>query len=287
MTDQSSLAAKAAKFRELHRGTELLVLPNAWDVASAKLVEAAGFPAIATSSAGVANTLGYPDGQRISRAEMLAAVERIARTTDLPVSADLQAGYGSGRANAAELARELIAAGAVGLNLEDATGNPARPFKEIAHQVEEIRAIREEGAKARVPLVINARTDIYLEGKGDPAGWFEETLKRCLAYRDAGADCIFVPGLKDASTIGALVKEIRAPFNVLAGPGVPPLSELKRLGVKRVSLGSGLMRACMGYLRKCLGQVREGASFETLLEGAVSYAELNELMTRRTASAAG
>jgi 2-methylisocitrate lyase-like PEP mutase family enzyme len=285
MTDRTSLAAKANLFRELHHGPEMLVLPNAWDVASAKIVEAAGFRAIATSSAGVANALGYADGQRISRAEMLAAVERIAEATELPVSADLEAGYGSGPEGAAELARGLILAGAVGLNLEDATGNPVRPFKEIVQQVEEIRAIREAGKQAGVPLVINARTDIYLEAKGDPAGWFAETARRLTAYRDAGADCLFVPGVKDAAIIGALVREIRAPLNVLALVGMPSLGELRQLGVKRVSFGSGLMRACMGYLRKCLGRIQEAATFEAILEGAIPYAELNDLMTRRAAAA--
>ncbi len=285
MTNHSSLAAKATLFRELHRAPDMLVLPNVWDVASTKLVEAAGFPAIATSSAGVANALGYPDGQRIDRREMLAAVKRIAEATGLPVSADLEAGYGTGPASAAELARELILAGAVGLNLEDATGNAARPFKDISQQVEEIYAIREVAEHAGVPLVINARTDIYLEAEGDPAGWFRETVKRLRAYQDAGADCLFVPGLKDGETIGALVRGIGAPLNVLALAGMPPLGELKRLGVKRVSFGSGLMRACMGYLRKCLGRVKGGASFEVVLEAAIPYAELNELMAAKAARA--
>jgi len=285
MTGHPSLADKAILFRELHHAAEMLVLPNVWDVASAKLVEAAGFRAIATSSAGVANTLGYADGQKISRGEMLTAVERVAEATSLPVSADLEAGYGVGPASAAELARELILAGAVGLNFEDATGNPARPFKDISQQVEEIHAIRQAGKQAGVPLVINARTDIYLEAKDDPAGWFAETVKRLLAYRDAGADCLFVPGLKNAETIGALVKEIRAPLNLLALPGMPPFDDLRRLGVKRVSFGSGLMRACMGYLRKCLGQIKDGASVEAVLEGAIPYAELNDLIARRAAAA--
>ncbi len=285
MTNHSALAAKANLFRELHHAPEMLVLPNVWDVASAKLVEAAGFRAIATSSAGVANALGYADGQKISRGEMLGAVERVAEATGLPVSADLEAGYGTGPASAAELARELILAGAVGLNFEDATGNPAHPFKDISQQVEEIHAIREAGEQAGVPLVINARTDIYLEAKGDPAGWFRETVKRLRAYQDAGADCLFVPGLKHAEAIGALVREIRAPLNLLALPGMPPLGALKQLGVRRLSFGSGLMRACMGHLRKCLGQIKDGASVEAVLEGAIPYAELNDLIARKAAAA--
>jgi len=281
MTSHSSLAAKASAFRDLHHGAEMLVLPNAWDAVSAKLVEAAGFRAIATSSAGVAFALGYPDGERISRAEMFAAVERIARATHLPVSADLEHGYGDGAKNAANLARELIAAGAIGLNLEDGTGHGARPFKEIGQQVEEIQTIREAGSKAGVAVVINARTDVYWEGKGTPEERFSDTVKRCVAYRDAGADCLFVPGLRDAQTIAALVREVAAPLNVLAGPGVPPLAELDRLGVRRVSFGSGLMRACLGYLRGLLIGIKASANSESILQNAASYEELNNLFANR------
>jgi len=281
MADQSALAAKASAFRDLHHGPEMLVLPNVWDAVSAKLVEAAGFRAIATSSAGVAFTLGYPDGQRIPRAEMLAAVERIARATHLPVSADLEHGYGEGPKNAACLARELFAAGAIGLNLEDGTGHAARPFKGSGQQVEEIQSIREAGGEAGVAVVINARTDVFWKGKATPEERLSDTAKRCVAYRDAGADCLFVPGLRDAQTIAALVREVAAPLNVLAGPGVPPLAELEQRGVRRVSFGSGLMRACLGYLRGLLIGIKASVNSESLLQNAASGEELNNLFANR------
>jgi 2-methylisocitrate lyase-like PEP mutase family enzyme len=267
----TKLAAKADRFRALHAGPKLLVLANVWDAASARLVEAAGFAAIATSSAGVAHSLGYADGQFVPRQEMLAAVARIARIVELPVSADLEGGYGVGPENAARLAGELIAAGATA------------KFKDLSQEVEEIHAIREVGAGAGVPLVINARTDTFWQGKEEKAKRFAEAVRRCRAYREAGADCLFVPGLSDAETIGAFVREIGAPLNVLAGTGAPNLEELSRLGVRRLSFGSSLGRAAYGHFRKLLFLVAEGTDFESILTGAVSYSELNALFASRGA----
>lgn len=272
---------KAEALRKLHLGPNVLVLPNAWDVASAKIVEAAGFSAIATTSAGIANALGYPDGQRIPLVEMLASVERIARATNLPVSADLEAGYGSGAEDASRLATALVATGAVGLNLEDGTGDPKHPLKEISQQVEQIRAIRAMADEAGIPLVINARTDLYLRSVGEAAERFAHTVERCLAYRDAGADCLFVPGLRGTETIGALVQQISAPLNVLAVPGLPSIPELQRLGVRRLSFGSGLMRAGIGHVRHILEQISHTGNLESLFDGAISFAELNQLVKTR------
>ena len=269
---------KAEALRSLHRGPNILVLPNAWDVASAKIVEAAGFSAIATTSAGIANALGYPDGQRIPLVEMLAAVERIARATNLPVTADLEAGYGCRAEDAPRLATALVATGAVGLNLEDGTGDPGHPFKKIGQQVEEIRAIRAVADETGIPLVINARTDLYWTLAGGAAERFAHAVERCLAYRDAGADCLFVPGLRDVETIRALVEQIGAPLNLLAAPGLPSVPELQRLGVRRLSFGSGLMRASLGFVRRTLEQISKTGNFESVFDGAISYAELNQLV---------
>lgn len=150
-----SLKAKADSFRAMHRG-KMLLLPNAWDVASARVVEQCGFGAVATTSAGVAFTLGYPDGQRISRDEMLAVVGRIATAVKVPVTADVEAGYGNRPEDAARTARDVLAAGAVGMNLEDATGDPEHPLLDVLLQVERVKAVRE------LPIVLNARTDVYL-----------------------------------------------------------------------------------------------------------------------------
>jgi 2-methylisocitrate lyase-like PEP mutase family enzyme len=277
MPDLKPQRAKAETFRALHTGAEMLLLPNAWDVASARLVEEARFPAIATTSAGIAFSLGYPDGQKISPQDMLAVIARISQAVDVPVTADVEAGYGDAPEDSAKTARAVIEAGAVGMNLEDGTNNPAHPLFELSLQLEKIRAVREAVEKARVPILVNARTDVYLAGVGDPAGRYDETLRRLSAFRDAGADCAFAPGVKDPAVIGRLVADLQCPLNILAGPGSPSVAELRKLGVARVSLGSGPMRAAMGLLRRLAEEVKTKGTWSAM-EGAPSHAEMNELM---------
>jgi 2-methylisocitrate lyase-like PEP mutase family enzyme len=271
--------AKAAALRVLHAGPEILVLPNVWDVASARIVEEAGFKAIATSSAGVAFSLGYPDGQVIPREEMIAAIARIAKSVKVPVTADVEAGYGDAPEDAARTARTAIDAGAVGMNLEDAASNSAPALVDLPLQLEKIHAIREVSSRVRVPLVLNARTDVYLLQIGDPATRYDETVRRLSAYRDAGADCVFAPGLRDAPTIGRLVADLRCPVNILAGPGSLSVPELSKLGVARVSLGSGPMRAVLGNLRRIAEELKNSGTYSGL-DGAPSHAEMNALMER-------
>jgi 2-methylisocitrate lyase-like PEP mutase family enzyme len=228
------------------------VLPNAWDAASARIVEAAGFPAIATTSAGIAFSLGDRDGEQISREEILSVVARIARAISLPVSADMEAGYGDRPEDMARLAEALVRAGAVGLNLEDGMRAPARRLADLSLQTEKIRALRESAAKAGVPLFINARVDTYLISAGRPEARFVETVRRGRAYREAGADSIFPIGLRDLGSIRRLIGELACPVNILAGLaapnrqaglGAPSLAELEQAGVRRVSFGSGPMGA--------------------------------------------
>src|SRR5262244_3340176 len=171
--DRTVQAQKATLLKALHHGPRILVLANAWDAVSARIVEEIGFPAVATTSAGIAAALGYPDGQRVSRDEMLGVVGRIARAVKVPVTADMEAGYGTTPAQMAETARALIDAGAVGLNLEDMTGDDESSQVELGLQMEKIRAIREASASAGVPLVINARTDVYLMPIGPAETRFE------------------------------------------------------------------------------------------------------------------
>src|SRR2546425_10740446 len=197
--DLQARRERAAALRRLHRGPGILLLPNVWDVASARLVETAGFSAVATSSAGVAFVLGYPDGERVSRAEMAEAVRRIASRVSVPVTADMEAGYGPSPEDAAATARAVVAAGAVGMNLEDAPGPGGEgTLMDQALQVERIRAAREAAAAAGVPIVINARPDAFLAGVGEPATRLAHGARRLGAYRDAGADCLFAPGVCDA-----------------------------------------------------------------------------------------
>jgi len=268
---------KALQFRQRHRGPGALVLPNAWDVASARIIEEAGFPAIATTSAGIAFSLGYPDGQRIPREEMIARIARIARAVKVPVTADIESGYGSTPEDAARTARELVQAGAIGMNLEDASGNPDQPLLDLSLAVEKIKAARLAAAQLRVPMVVNARTDVYLLPDAQPAAGYYEAHRRLTAYRDAGADCVFAPGLKDPETIGRLVRDLQCPVNILAVAGTPSVPELEKLGVARVSLGSGPMRATLGLLRKMAEELKADGTCSAL-DAAIPYAEVNKLL---------
>jgi 2-methylisocitrate lyase-like PEP mutase family enzyme len=263
--------AKADAFRAMHRSQQILLLPNAWDVASARIVQQTGFGAVATTSAGIAFTLGYPDGQRISREQMLEVVGRIATAVKVPVTADVEAGYGDRPEDAARTAREVLAAGAVGMNLEDATGDRQHPLLDLALQVERVKAVRE------LPIVLNARTDVYLGEVGAPEKRYDEALRRLAAFRDAGADCVFVPGLRDAAIIGRLAKDLKCPLNILAGPGTPPVPELQKLGVARISLGSGPMRAALGLLRRIAEELKGAGTYKSL-EDAISFADVNRMM---------
>ena len=268
---------RAVDFRLRHRGIGVLVLPNAWDVASARVLEEIGFSAIATTSAGIAFSLGYPDGQRISREEMVARIGRIVRAVRVPVTADLEWGYGSTAEEIARTTRELIETGAVGMNLEDTSGRADQPLLPLDQVLEKIRAVRETAAALHVPVVVNARTDVYLLEGGNPDADYAETVRRLVAFRDSGADCVFAPGLKDAETIGRLVKDVACPVNILAVPGTPSIAELERLGVARVSVGSGFMRATLGALRD-MGQELKSAGTYSWLECGIPYKDVNALL---------
>jgi 2-methylisocitrate lyase-like PEP mutase family enzyme len=270
---------RAGRFLALHQGPGVLLLCNAWDAASARIVEAAGFPAVATTSAGIENSLGYPDGEYAPFEEIVAAVRRIVRAVRVPVTADLEAGFGETPEATAHSCRAIVEAGAAGINLEDGTRGGDR-LVPIALQGEKIRAAKEGAAGAGGQLIVNARTDGYLDGIGDPATRFEEAVRRCNAYRAAGADCLFVPGVADEATIGRLVESIDGPVNILAGPSTPPIATLARLRVARVSLGSGPMRATLGLLRRIARELLENGTYGAMLADAIPYAEANGLFTR-------
>ena len=273
----SQQAANALIFRQMHTGDHILLLPNIWDVASARIVEQAGFSAIATSSAGVAFALGYPDGQKIPAQEMLSVVARIAKAVQVPVTADVESGYGDRPEDAARTARDVIAAGAVGMNLEDATHSADSPLRDPQLQVEMIRAVREAAKESGVPLVLNARTDVFLLEVGEPAARYDEAIRRLRAYHDAGADCLFLPGVQDAATIARAVADLNFPLNILVGPGSPTIPELRKLGVARVSLGSSPMRAALGVMRRIAEEVKQSGTYSAL-EDSPTFAEMNRLM---------
>jgi 2-methylisocitrate lyase-like PEP mutase family enzyme len=270
--------ARAEAFLALHHGDAPLVLANAWDAVSARIFARAGFAAIASTSAGIAWSLGYPDGEVIPRDEMIAAVGRIVRAVDLPVTADLESGYGPSVDDVAETARLAIGVGAVGMNLEDgrhgdaASGDPLNPLDE---QVERVAAARAAADSAGMPFVLNARTDVFLRQVGAPEGRLRAAVERANAYRAAGADCLFVPGVVDAGTIGALVREIDGPLNILAGPGVPTVAELTRLGVARVSVGGGPLRMALGAVAAASADLLQSGRYDAIFAGGIPYAELN------------
>ena len=278
MSDIEKQKDRARAFRALHLAPPILVLANVWDVASARILEEASFGAVATTSAGIAFSLGYPDGQKISRQEMLAAVARIAQAVNVPVTADVEAGYGDRPEDAADTARGVIEAGAVGMNLEDGANRPNQ-LVDFSLQLEKIHAVREAASKLDVPLVLNARTDVYLEQVGAPESRYDETVRRSLAYRDAGADCVFVPGVRDAETMSRLVRDLQCPLNILAGPGSPSTPELEKLGVARVSLGSGPMRATLGLVRRMAEELKTTGTYAAI-EGAPSHADVNRMLGR-------
>jgi 2-methylisocitrate lyase-like PEP mutase family enzyme len=278
----SAQAHKAEQLRKLHHGPRILILANAWDVASARIVEELGFPAVATTSAGIAASLGYPDGEQISRQEMLDVVARIAGAVRVPVTADFEAGYGRTLGEMADTARALVSAGAVGLNFEDVTGPNESDHVDLPTQIKKIQAIRDASKAALgVPLVVNARTDIYLMPIGPETTRYERTVERLRAYLHAGADCVFAPALRDAPTIAKLVRDVEGPLNILLMSGCPSIHELEKLGVARVSAGSGLMRSALGHARRVAQELLQGDSYASMIDGAVPFADVMQLMSRK------
>jgi len=266
---------KAEFFRSLHHGPEILVLPNAWDCASARVFELIGFPAIATTSAGIAFSLGYSDGERIPQDQMLAAVRRISGCVDIPVTADLESGYG----DVAKTTAGLIAAGAVGLNLEDME-HESCTLAPIPAQLERITMVRRIGAGLGVNVVINARTDVFLAQIGDAESRFERACERLQAYIGAGADCVFLPGVADENNIRRAVETLKVPLNILAGANLPAIPRLRQLGVARVSVGSGIMRATLGLTRRIAQELKQSGAYASLLEGTMPFAEANALFDK-------
>lgn len=271
---------KAEHFRALHHGPGVLVLPNAWDASSAAIFARAGFPAVGTTSGGVAALYGYPDGERIPVSDMLHMVERIAATVSIPVSADLEAGYGLTPERVGETIRAAIAAGAVGVNLEDSRHRTDRRLADLGEQVEVIAEARRIAASEGVPIVVNARTDVYLRPTGEEGARFDEAVRRANAYRKAGADCLFLMGVRDADTITRLVRAIDGPVNVVGGPGTLTLPELERLGVARVSVASGAMRATLAVVARIAEELRATGTYGAMTQSEFTHAAVNRLFER-------
>jgi 2-methylisocitrate lyase-like PEP mutase family enzyme len=271
---------RAERFRALHHGPQPLVLPNAWDVPSARIFEELGFPAVATSSAGIDVSHGYPDGEEMPRREFVGAIGRIASRLTVPLSADVVAGYGTTPREVTATVRAVVRAGAVGINLEDRapTGEKLVPVR--AH-VEKLRAVRRLGGVLGIPLVVNGRSDAFRLAAGDEPRRLRETIDRLIAYRDAGADCVYPMGVTEAASIEAVVRAVDCPVNVMVRRGLPPVPELARLGVKRVSFGPTASYAALGFLRHASRELQQLGTYDTLLEHAISFDELNRLASAR------
>lgn len=256
-TTADDLESRCDLLRSLHRPGDPLVLPNAWDAATARAVAAAGFPAVATTSAAVAAALGYDDHEGAPASEMLAAAARIARSVDVPVTVDAEAGY---RMTAAELVGHLSGMGAAGCNLED-TDHAAKALRDPARQGAWLRAVRQAASGQGYGLVINARIDVFIpsafSGPGAPAqgDLVPEALHRAQAYLEAGADCVYPIGLWEAGALAAFVSACPGPVNVLRIPPAPSLAELARLGVARVSYAGVLHRAVMEQFSQVLSSL--------------------------------
>jgi 2-methylisocitrate lyase-like PEP mutase family enzyme len=266
-------------FFSLHHRDRPLVLCNAWDAYSARLFEAEGFEAIATSSAGVANALGYADGEDVDVDELFAALRRIVRVVRVPVSADLEAGFGIGASEAVRSVERALEAGAVGGNLEDYDPR-ARDAISADAQCERIRAIKARCQVLGAGFFLNARTDLMLHALGEPSTRVDRTIERLQAFSAAGADGLFAPGVTDAETIGRIAAAVDRPFNVLAGPVSPTVAELAGLGVARVSVGSWPARVAMGAARAAARELRDRGTFTFMGGASVTYDESNALFAR-------
>jgi 2-methylisocitrate lyase-like PEP mutase family enzyme len=269
----------AEAFRRMHRGP-LMLLPNAWDAMSARQFEAAGFPAVATTSGGVAWALGHADGEKTPWNEVVAATARIVQAVRVPVTADIEAGYGDTPAAVAKSIAEIIGTGVVGFNLEDGTPRADMPVRPVEDAVSRIRAAREAATAAGVPAVINARIDLYLKNVGEPAARFDETVRRAKAYLAAGADCIYPFGFIDMDTIARLVKAIGAPINIVARAGTPPAAELERIGVARVTIASGATLAVMSLIKTLGAELKATGKFDGL-EHSMNRPEAQKLFEPR------
>ncbi len=268
--------AKVRRFRELS-DQPVLVLPNAWDAASAAVLVRAGATAIATTSGGVAWSLGRPDGEGLTRTEMAGAVRRIVAAVDVPVTADLEGGYGPDPEDVAATVRAAIDAGAVGMNLEDSRAGRTTLLAP-EQQAERIIAGREAAESAGVPgFLLNARTDVFLSGAGDQAARADEVVARAERYAKAGADCLFVPGLLDLAGLTALAARVTLPVNAMAGPGGPSVAELAAAGIRRISVGTAIAQAAYGLAEHATRELLGAGTYGPLARG-LAYPELNALL---------
>ena len=277
----SSQKVKAEQFKMLHHGSEILVLPNIWDPLGAALLESLGYPAIATASASVALTNGYEDGEHIPFNEVLTRLRNIAGSVNVPVTADIESGYASSDGELESNIEKLISTGVVGINLEDHDKQSDSLFS-LEAQCKRIQVVRKVAEAMNVPLFINARTDVYLRGKGfnTPEEKLNETLRRGKAYLDAGADGLFPPAMKDKDELAKLVSVLSCPVNVIAMPGIPDFRTLREIGVKRVSLGPGFLKIAIKAMKQLAIKLKNYEGLDEVIGNEVSSEDLKKLVSR-------
>ena len=280
MSNKNNQKTLAEEFLKLHHEPQILLLPNAWDVVTTKIYEQLGFRAIGTTSAGIAATLGYPDGEVMTLEENLSVVKRIIKSTNLPVSVDIEGGYSSNIEGAVKAADAALEIGAVGVNLEDSTGDNNNPFFDVSEVVERIKGIRSMAEVREIQLVINLRTDVYMLSEDDPRIKFRHTVERANIFKEAGADCIFVPdmGNLNEKIIKEFVKEIDAPLNIIAADNIPPVQKLEEIGVARLSFGPRPMRAMLALLVRMKKELLEKGTYEIMSSDMLSYSEINKIL---------
>jgi 2-methylisocitrate lyase-like PEP mutase family enzyme len=272
---------KAEDFLSLHHHQKLLVLPNIWDPLGARLLEALNYPAVATASAAVAFSLGYNDGQKISFTAMLEVIQRIAHSVQVPLTADIEGGFATTPEAVAENVREVIRAGAVGINFEDGTFEGDEPLHQMDFQCERIRAIRTVAESEGLPLVINARIDVFLRQlPGSDATRIAEAVARAKAYLEAGADCIYPITMGDVEVLKQISSEIKAPINVYASASAASMRELETIGISRLSLGPNYILASLATMKKVAQHLQDYGAYDLFTENMISFDEIGQYISR-------
>ncbi|MCG8525039.1 MAG: isocitrate lyase/phosphoenolpyruvate mutase family protein [Opitutales bacterium] len=269
---------KAKAFHALHHAGKLLILPNIWNPVGAKMLEHQGYPAVATASAALSASLGYLDGEKISRNTLLEQIGRIANSVDVPVTADIESGYGESTDELKETIRGVIDAGIVGINIEDSTddGEKMRPIDE---QCEHLAAVREAADEVDVRLFINARIDAFMsEVYPNSESQFSDAITRAKAFLEAGANGVYPIGPGDEATIKRLRKEIDAPINILAREGAISLKEMQAIGINRVTFGPYIFRSCYGKLKTIAQELKDLGAYDCFIEGSVSGPEMADYL---------
>jgi 2-methylisocitrate lyase-like PEP mutase family enzyme len=275
----SDTARRAERLLALHHEPELLVLPNIWDPLGARLLESLGFPAVATASAAVAFSLGYDDGQRIRFEAMLEVVRRIVESVGVPVTADVESGYAREPEDVARNVRDVLRAGAAGINLED-SDHAEGGLLPIELQCARIQAVRAMADREGVPLVVNARIDTFMHvDDRSHEERLRETVERGKAYADAGADCLYPITVGDLESLRVLLAETRAPINVYAGPSTAAMRDLEAAGVSRLSVGPGLLRASVTAMKRIAEDLRDHGSYEAFTTEVLSSDEIRRLVS--------